>query len=240
MAKPRRTQVTTKKLVGPDGAEHTLVESRTSAGSFGRGFLIMWQDVLADLARDPEAGAGEYRVFLWAVSGGLTWRGWKQIRQVDLAEKLSLSLSTTSTALRWLLKRGLLMRQGAGPRQEWRLPTNAGWRGSVPAYQARRKEELEGARAMLARAEQVKAAAVFDVDLPGLECEPAARGRYSARERGDLFATYHRRSLELGPSHEATLQARAEWDKSLVGVSERRKRAALAEARKALGLQAVS
>lgn len=75
------------------------------------------------------------RLFM-ALPDILDWKEWRMLNQADLGEELGIAQSHISTALRELLAVGVIERQGKGPRQEWRLSLDIGWRGNVAAFQA--------------------------------------------------------------------------------------------------------
>jgi hypothetical protein len=64
----------------------------------------------------------------------LTWTEFRQLNQVALAAELHIDDASVSRALRDLLNRGIIERQGRGPASTWKLSIDWGWRGNVETF----------------------------------------------------------------------------------------------------------
>jgi DNA-binding transcriptional ArsR family regulator len=73
---------------------------------------------------------------LFLAPSRLDWREWRQLNQYEIASLLGTKQPSISRALKELLAAGLIERRGSGPRQEWRLMPELGWRGNVASFAA--------------------------------------------------------------------------------------------------------
>lgn len=91
------------------------------------------------LARDRTASPSCLAVFTWALAR-LNFKTFEMINQADIGLDLGLSQATIGRALRDLMERGFLERQGAGPRQTWRITPKGAWFGTAAAYQKDKRD----------------------------------------------------------------------------------------------------
>lgn len=105
--------------------------------------MTLFAGALMPLAKDRDAPGGTMPVLTWCWEN-LSHEGWRQLRQVGIAEEMGLSQATVAAALAKLLEHGLIERRGAGPRQEWRLTPEASWKGTAGQYQRRRRLDQRG------------------------------------------------------------------------------------------------
>lgn len=137
------------KLTSVEGATFTMTEELKASGSFGRSFIVVFADAAMKLATDASAPGDASRVFLWALSGGLSHQQWRTISQVEVGKVLGVSNGTVSKCLAYLRDAGMIERVGAGPRQQWRLTEGGSWRGTTGQYHRRKRETfavIEGGR----------------------------------------------------------------------------------------------
>lgn len=113
----------------PDARAETSTEPR-----YPWSFCIMSTPAIRALARRIRT-ATALRLFL-TLPDILDWKEWRMLNQAELGAELEIAQSHISTALRELLDVGVLERKGKGPRQEWRLTLDTGWRGNVAQFAA--------------------------------------------------------------------------------------------------------
>lgn len=130
-------------LTTATGDTWTLHTERAKGSTYGRQFMIIFQDNIAALAADKDAPATMFKALLWCLSS-LSHREWRTIRQQEAADTMGLSMATVSRGLQELLKRKIVERRGAGPRQEWRLTTEGSFVGTAGQYHAARRLEQAG------------------------------------------------------------------------------------------------
>lgn len=131
------------RLMGPGGETYAMRLEQPARQTFGRQFMVVFPEILAGIARDPAAPSQTLGVLtlLW---GRLSAERWGQVRQADIAEEMSTSRATVSTAMNYLVERGLLQKRGATVRQEWLLAPEAGWKGTPGAYHKAREIQAKG------------------------------------------------------------------------------------------------
>jgi len=95
-------------------------------------FCTMSTPAIRALARRIRT-ATALRLFL-TLPDILDWHEWRHLNQIQLGEELGTAQSNISAALKQLLEIGVLQRKGSGPRQEWRLSLDLGWRGNVADF----------------------------------------------------------------------------------------------------------
>ena len=120
------------RLPGATDREATPPDRLDPSRHYPWNFVIMSTPAIRSLARRIRT-ATALRLFL-VLPSILDWQEWRQLRQADLAEELEIAQPHISTALKELLELGILERRGSGPRQEWRLSLDTGWRGNVAEY----------------------------------------------------------------------------------------------------------
>lgn len=129
------------KLTSPDGEAFTMTTELRPAGSYGESFVVVFQNAAKSLAFDNEAPPQAARLYLWAVSGGLSFETYRTISQAEVGCALFLSQATVGRCLAYLRDNLLVERIGAGPRQQWRLTPTGAWRGTTGQYHRRRRAD---------------------------------------------------------------------------------------------------
>ena len=116
--------------------------------TFGRQFMVVFPEILRGIACDPAAPSQTLGVLtcLW---GRLSAEHWKLIRQAEIAQEMSTSRATVSTAMNYLVSKGLLQKRGATARVEWLLAPEAGWKGTPGAFHKARDVQAKGAAKIL-------------------------------------------------------------------------------------------
>ena len=97
-------------------------------------FCTMSTPAIRELARRIRT-ATALRLFL-TLPDILDWQEWRMLNQATLGEELGIAQSHISTALRELLAIGIIERRGKGPRQEWKLSLDIGFRGNTAQFSA--------------------------------------------------------------------------------------------------------
>lgn len=140
--RPSRRQ-TVAHLVTDEGEIVDVVQDRPPGRSFGRRFVVLFEDTLRRLASSL-TNATTWRV-LARLPDHLEWEAWRRLPQRMLAQELRMSVGAVSEAMNQLVELGVVERRGRGPVTEWRLTTELGWRGNVESFHAERRRRGAGA-----------------------------------------------------------------------------------------------
>ena len=70
----------------------------------------------------------------------------KQLRTVEIADKLSTHQGNVSRGMAELLELGIVEKEGRGPRTAWRLSSDWGWQGTADQYHAFRGGRRKGVK----------------------------------------------------------------------------------------------
>lgn len=125
-----------------------MSEERQEAASFGRRFLVLFDDAAERLAKlGLSAHAYQLAFLLMKRLDATTWR---MLTQADIGSELDLSTATISRALRDLVRANFLERRGLNPRTEYRLCAMCAWRGTAGRYHkaVRELEERQDDRSL--------------------------------------------------------------------------------------------
>lgn len=131
------------RLTGSNGETYAMRLEQPARQTFGRQFMVVFPEILQGIARDPAAPSQALGVLtlLWT---RLSAERWSLIRQADIAEEMGTSRATVSTAMTYLVSKGLLQKRGATVRQEWLLAPEAGWKGTPGAFHKARDVQAKG------------------------------------------------------------------------------------------------
>ena len=174
-------------LAAPNGELWQGMTEHRKSESFGRQFMVVFPDVLAQVASDRTAPNNTVAVLvmLWS---RLSPDRWGLISQREVAEAMGVSDASVSRAMSALVAHGLIEKRGAGPRTEWRLVPEAGWKGGAGAYQKAIRERGRAAAAK-SPAPTIQAEGVSVVNFEALRRRAEANRQAREAEPDELPAT---------------------------------------------------
>lgn len=109
-------------------------------------YLLMFQDRATALGCDRQMTGERLRVYL-VVLGHCDWDNWLYLSHRDLAAEMGLRVTQVSRALRYLVRRGIILR---GPRigrqNSYRLNSHYAYKGKVLHLKRRRVVETKAPR----------------------------------------------------------------------------------------------
>jgi DNA-binding transcriptional ArsR family regulator len=132
-------------LTDATGNRWMMTAERRPEASYGRRFMVIFPEALRALYQDADAPGCAGRLLFWCFDN-LSFEQWRTLRQVEVASAMGLAQTSISAGLRYLTERGLIEKRGAGPRQEWRVTTEGGWRGTAGQYQKARRAAADPAK----------------------------------------------------------------------------------------------
>lgn len=107
------------------------------------GWLMTFQDSLAELAKDPDLKGEHWRVYSYLVSQ-LDFDNFIQISQKEIADTLNMNKSNVSQAIKLLSDKKIIFR---GPKiarsSSFRLNEHYGWKGKVKNFKEARRSHLK-------------------------------------------------------------------------------------------------
>jgi DNA-binding Lrp family transcriptional regulator len=136
-------------LVDVETGQRFAVTTDPGPGAtYGKRFLIMFDEARHQIIKELR-NAATLRVFL-ALPDHLSWTEFRPLNQGQLASELEIDQASVSRAMKDLLNRGIVEREGKGPASHWRLSLKWGWRGNAAAYHAAVRETEAARQRMLA------------------------------------------------------------------------------------------
>lgn len=127
-------------LTTDDGAKHVVTQERHPAQSYGARFVILFTAAMAHAARNIRSLV-TLRL-LMDLPEHLNFTDFRQIRTVEIAEKLGTHAGNISRSMNELLALGIVEREGRGPRTAWRMSSDWGWNGTADQWHAFRAGRL--------------------------------------------------------------------------------------------------
>lgn len=108
-----------------------VLVGRKVGSPYGRQWMQINQDALAEIAADPQMGAEALRVFLY-LNARLDFENLIQVPQIEIAAALRMKPPSVSRAIRLLEAKQIIL---AGPKVgrsgSWKLNVHYGWKGKV-------------------------------------------------------------------------------------------------------------
>jgi DNA-binding transcriptional regulator YhcF (GntR family) len=165
----RAAEQPTELVETATGVRYTVRHKRAPDQTFGRRFVVIFDDTAHDLAASISAYAAKVMISL---PKRLDWRTWRRLPQADLAAHLSISKSRVCRALRELEEHGVIESRGKGAAVEWRISRVIGFRGRAAQYHSDAREET------LDRLDEIEVIEdQVQPSLPNLRTPKAAFGR---------------------------------------------------------------
>ena len=127
---------------------------RKIVSPYGRQWMQVNQDALAEIAADRDLGTEAFRVFLY-LSSRLDFENLIVVPQAEIATALTMKRQAVGRALKILVSKEILVR---GPKigsvSSYRLNPHYGWKGKVKNLHQARQERLQLVEAVAAIDEQ--------------------------------------------------------------------------------------
>lgn len=132
-----------------------VLVGRKIGSPYGRQWMQINQEALAEIAADPQMGAEALRVFLY-LNARLDFENLIQVPQIEIAAALRMKPPSVSRAIRLLEGKQIIIRgPKVGRASSWKLNVHYGWKGKVHHLRQEHARQLSlvGAEAALEAAE---------------------------------------------------------------------------------------
>lgn len=108
-----------------------VLVGRKIGSPYGRQWMQINQDALAEIAADPQMGAEALRVFLY-LNARLDFENLIQVPQIEIAGALGMTKQSVNRAVKLLEAKQIIL---AGPKVgrsgSWKLNARYGWKGKI-------------------------------------------------------------------------------------------------------------
>lgn len=128
-----------KRLLEVEGRRYRLTELRGRTLSYRDRFTLVFHDTMRDLTMKPLSAVAA-RTMWWGLDS-LDHQRYKAVYQSSLSALFEVSQPTVSRALEELCARGIFEREKTGRTFQYRLNSDASWRGSAGAWHKWQREK---------------------------------------------------------------------------------------------------
>jgi hypothetical protein len=119
-----------------------VLVGRRIGSPYGRQWMQINQDALAEIAADPEMGTEAFRVFLY-LNARLDFENLIQVPQTDIAVALGMTKQSVNRAIRLLEAKQIILRgPQVGRSSSWKLNVHYGWKGKVTQLRQEQARQL--------------------------------------------------------------------------------------------------
>jgi hypothetical protein len=116
---------------------------RKVTSPYGRKWMQVNQEALAEIAADRDMGTEAFRVFLY-LNARLDFENLIVVPQTEIAAALSMKQSAVSRAIRLLVGKQIILRgPRVGPVSSFQLNLHYGWKGKIQNLHKARQTRLE-------------------------------------------------------------------------------------------------
>lgn len=119
-----------------------VLVGRRVGSPYGRQWMQINQDALAEIAADPDMGTETFRVFLY-LNARLDFENLIQVPQTEIAAALGMKRPSVNRAIRLLETKQIILRgPKVGHSSSWKLNVHYGWKGKVTQLRQEQARQL--------------------------------------------------------------------------------------------------